>query len=102
VAFSVALVVLLAVGWTAVADLRDPFPTEPETAALGATSMLDVARLAVEEYWRERGTLPPDLSAVGMDALPVTYTRYLDSFDLAADDGWGGQIIYHGAREATP
>ena len=85
--------------WVAWMGMRDPFPVDAEALTADAVTMVDVARLAVEDYWQREGALPPDLSAVGLGALPVTYTPSADAFDITAPDGWGDVVGYHGARE---
>ena len=87
--------------WVASMGMRDPFPLDAQAMTADAVTMVDAARVAVEEYWQREGTLPQDLSAVGLGALPVTYIRSAGSFDVTAPDGWGDLVGYHGEMETA-
>ena len=83
------------------AGVRDPYSVAPEVLTADAINLVDGARLAVEDYWQREGTLPPDLAAVGLADLPVTYIRTDDAFDITAVDGDGDVIGYHGEKEVA-
>ena len=96
VAGGLAVALLAATAFMGWSTLRDPFPSDPDTRNAHVIQLVDMARVAVEEYHAREGRLPPDLAAVGLEGLPVEYTPGDGFFDIVGEDGWGEPLGYHG------